>query len=157
MNGGYAMVITLFAEAVSVLYLLFKYRQQRKKRAQEQSDKGRYPMEPILAVALPSSGSRLFGTFTLFLETIIFLRALSMSGITAIAATSLYGIISGVLVPLLLFPAFIPYALSVVLVPAVSGAAASSNKQKLRDRIHLALRLSAITGAFAAAVSGFPT
>jgi len=152
MNAGYAMVITLLAEAVSVLYLLFKYKQQRKKRTQEQSDPGRYPMEPILAVALPSSGSRLFGTFTWFLEPIIFLRALSMSGITAIAATSLYGIISGVLVPLLLFPAFIPYALSVVLVPAVSGAAASSNKKKLRERIHLALRLSAITGAFAAAV-----
>lgn len=152
MNAGYAMIITLLAEAVSVLYLLFKYKQQRKKRAQEQSDPGRYPMEPILAVALPSSGSRLFGTFTWFLEPIIFLRALSMSGITVIAATSLYGIISGVLVPLLLFPAFIPYALSVVLVPAVSGAAASSNKKKLRERIHLALRLSAITGAFAAAV-----
>ena len=75
-----------------------------------------------------------------------------MSGITAVAATSLYGIISGVLVPLLLFPAFIPYALSVVLVPAVSGAAASSNKKKLQERIHLALRLSALTGAFAAAV-----
>lgn len=152
LNAGYAMLITLLAEAVSVLYLLFKYKQQRKKNAQQSTDKKRFPMEPILAVALPSSGSRLFGTFTWFLEPIIFLRALSLSGITAVAATSLYGVISGVLVPLLLFPAFIPYALSVVLVPAVSGAVASSNKQKLRDRIHLALRLSAITGAFAATV-----
>ncbi|MBO1914343.1 hypothetical protein J4G37_57175, partial [Microvirga sp. 3-52] len=103
-----------------------------------QKKQKRYPFEPILEIALPSSGSRLFGTFTWFLEPIIFLRALSMSGITAIAATSLYGIISGVLIPLLLFPAFIPYALSVVLVPAVSGAAASSNKKKLKERIHLA-------------------
>ena len=55
-----------------------------------------------------------------------------MSGVTAVAATSLYGIISGVLVPLLLFPAFIPYALSVVLVPAVSGAVASKNKETER-------------------------
>lgn len=109
-------------------------------------------MEPLLSIALPSSGSRLFGTFTWFLEPIIFLRALSMAGVGAVAATSLYGIISGVLIPLLLFPSFIPYALSVVLVPAVSGAAASSNKQKLKERIHLALRLSALTGAFAAAV-----
>ena len=151
-NAAYAMAITLLAEIASVLYLLFKYKQQRKRQAREAVDKKRYPFEPILEIALPSSGSRLFGTFTWFLEPIIFLRALSMSGITAIAATSLYGIISGVLVPLLLFPAFIPYALSVVLVPAVSGAAASSNKKKLRERIHLALRLSAITGTFAAAV-----
>ncbi|WP_318615158.1 oligosaccharide flippase family protein [Sporosarcina sp. YIM B06819] len=151
MNAAYAMGITLLAELFSLLYLLFKY-QQRKRRVPKEQQVKRYPMEPLLAIALPSSGSRLFGTFTWFLEPIIFLRALAMSGVTAVAATSLYGIISGVLIPLLLFPSFIPYALSVVLVPAVSGAAASTNKAKLRERIHLSLRLSALTGAFAAAV-----
>ncbi|MFD1927323.1 oligosaccharide flippase family protein [Sporosarcina siberiensis] len=152
MNAAYAMIITLLAECTSVLYLLFKYRQHKKRTPTTVEKVQRYPFEPLLTIALPASGSRLFGTFTWFLEPIIFLRALSLSGITAVAATSLYGIISGVLVPLLLFPAFIPYALSVVLVPAVSGAAASANKAKLRERIHLALRLSALTGAFAATV-----
>ncbi|MCZ2258390.1 putative polysaccharide biosynthesis protein [Sporosarcina sp. G11-34] len=152
MNAAYAMVITLFAEAASVIYLFFKYKQQKRRSPISNEKVQNYPFEPILAVALPSSGSRLFGTFTWFLEPIIFLRALSLSGITAVAATSLYGIISGVLIPLLLFPAFIPYALSVVLVPAVSGAVASTNKKKLQERIHLALRLSALTGTFAAAV-----
>ena len=151
MNAAYAMGITLLAELFSLLYLAFKY-QQRKRRVPKEQQVKRYPMEPLLAIALPSSGSRLFGTFTWFLEPIIFLRALAMSGVTAVAATSLYGIISGVLIPLLLFPSFIPYALSVVLVPAVSGAAASTNKGKLQERIHLSLRLSALTGAFAAAV-----
>ena len=152
MNAAYAMAVTLLAEVVSVLYLLHKYRQQQKKMPKPQQKEPRYPMEPILEVALPSSGSRLFGTFTWFLEPIIFLRALSMAGVGTVAATSLYGVISGVLIPLLLFPAFIPYALSVALVPAVSGAAASSNVKKLQERIHLALRLSALTGAFAATV-----
>nr|WP_225941989.1 polysaccharide biosynthesis protein [Sporosarcina limicola] len=152
MNAAYAMGITFLAEVLSVLYLLFKYGQQKKRTPKEQEKSKRFPLEPLLAIALPSSGSRLFGTFTWFLEPIIFLRALSMSGVTAIAATSLYGIISGVLIPLLLFPAFIPYALSVVLVPAVSGAAASKNTKKLKERIHLSLRLSALTGTFAAAV-----
>lgn len=151
MNAAYAMGITLLAELFSLLYLLFKY-QQRKKRVPKELQVKRYPLEPLLAIALPSSGSRLFGTFTWFLEPIIFLRALAMSGVTAVAATSLYGIISGVLIPLLLFPSFIPYALSVVLVPAVSGAVASTNKGKLQERIHLSLRLSALTGAFAAAI-----
>lgn len=152
MNAAYAMGITLLAEIFSLLYLLFKYQQRKKRVPKEQQMTQRYPMEPLLAIALPSSGSRLFGTFTWFLEPIIFLRALAMSGVTAVAATSLYGIISGVLIPLLLFPSFIPYALSVVLVPAVSGAVASTNKGKLQERIHLSLRLSALTGAFAAAV-----
>lgn len=152
MNAAYAMGITFLAELASILYLLFKYSGQKRKRKTQKTDRKLYPLEPILAISLPASGSKLFGTFTWFLEPIIFLRALSMSGITAVAATSLYGVISGVLIPLLLFPSFIPYALSVVLVPAVSGAAASSNKKKLRSRIHLALRLSAITGTFAATV-----
>lgn len=152
MNAAYAMGITFLAELASVFYLYIKYSQQKKKRKTKKAEKRFYPLEPILAISLPSSGSKLFGTFTWFLEPIIFLRALSMSGITAVAATSLYGIISGVLIPLLLFPSFIPYALSVVLVPAVSGAAASSNHKKLRKRIHLALRLSAITGTFAATI-----
>lgn len=152
LNAAYAMGITLLAELASVFYLLLKYAAQKRKRKTKKADRIFYPFEPILAISLPSSGSRLFGTFTWFLEPIIFLRALSVSGITAVAATSLYGVISGVLIPLLLFPSFIPYALSVVLVPAVSGAAASSNQKKLRSRIHLALRLSAITGTFAATV-----
>lgn len=151
-NAAYAMGITLLAEAVSVLYLWYKYKQHKKRKGLKKEKVQHYPFHPLLAVAVPASGSRMFGTFTWFLEPIIFLRALAMSGVTAVAATSLYGIISGVLVPLLLFPAFIPYALSVVLVPAVSGAAASDNKAKLQDRIHLALRLSALTGTLAAAV-----
>lgn len=152
MNAAYAMGITLLAEALSAVYLYFKYHQHKRKDRKPTDNKERYPMEPILSIALPSSGSRLFGTFTWFLEPIIFLRALSLAGVGTVAATSLYGIISGVLIPLLLFPSFIPYALSVVLVPAVSGAVATSNKKKLQERIQLALRLSALTGAFAAAV-----
>ncbi len=152
LSAAYAMGITLIAEMLSVLYLLFKYRQQKRRVPKIQEKFKRYPMEPLLAIALPSSGSRLFGTFTWFLEPIIFLRALAFSGVSAVAATTLYGIVSGVLVPLLLFPAFIPYALSVVLVPAVSGAVASKNTSKLKERIHLSLRLSALTGTFAATV-----
>ena len=151
-NAALAMLITLLAEAASVLYLWLKYKKQTKKNAPTIKKEGFFPAGPMFAVALPSSGSRLFGTFTWFLEPIIFIRALAVSGITAAAATSLYGVISGVLIPLLLFPSFIPYALSVVLIPAVSGASASGNINMLKDRIHLSLRLSAITGAVAAVV-----
>lgn len=152
LSASYAMAITLLAEVVSVLYLLYKYHQKKRRVPKEQKKQPRYPMEPLLSIALPASGSKLFGSFTWFLEPIIFLRALGMSGVTAVAATTLYGVISGVLVPLLLFPSFIPYALSVVLIPAVSGAVAAHNLKKLQERIHLSLRLSSLTGAFAAAV-----
>lgn len=76
---------------------------------------------------------------------------MTVSGITAGAATTLYGIISGVHIPLLLFPAFIPSALAIVLIPAVSSAVASKNWPLLNQRITMSLRLSSIIGCIAAA------
>ena len=105
---------------------------------------------PLLRIAVPSAGSRLFGTFTWFLEPIVFLKALTIAGLTAAGATTLYGIISGVHVPLLLFPSFIPNALAIVLIPAVSDAVARSNTRLLNNRIGISLRLSSIIGAYAA-------
>ncbi|WP_019414051.1 polysaccharide biosynthesis protein [Paenisporosarcina sp. TG20] len=143
-----AMVMALIAELVSFLYLWFKYKRVKKNNDQSVT----YPITPILQVSLPSSGSRLFGSFTWFLEPIIFIKALAVAGIGAVAATNLYGIISGVFIPLLLFPAFIPYALSIVLVPAVSDARARANRPMLQERVSLAMRVSAITGCFAATI-----
>ncbi len=143
-----AMVMALIAELLAFLYLWFKYKRAKKLPYKRVT----YPSKPILQISLPSAGSRLFGSFTWFLEPIIFIRALAVAGVSVVAATNLYGIISGVFVPLLLFPAFIPYALSIVLVPAVSDARARSNKHMLQERISLAMRVSAITGCFAASV-----
>jgi len=143
-----AMSLALLAELASFLYLWYKY-----KRVKQISEKGvTYPTTPILEVALPSAGSRLFGSFTWFLEPIVFIKALAVAGVTAVAATNLYGMISAVYIPLLLFPAFIPYALSIVLVPAVSDARARSNRVMLQERVSLAMRVSAITGCFAATI-----
>lgn len=139
-----AMVFALCAEVVGVVYLAFRYRTIRYKTTI--SD---YPSWDLLKPSLPASGSKLFGSFTWFLEPVLFLHALTRSGLKVSAATSLYGIISGVLVPMLLFPAFIPYALATVLIPAVSGPAAVGNTKLVRERVHLALRVSAVTGVLA--------
>lgn len=139
-----AMFIALAAEAVGIIYLVMRYFAMRKLA------KGiPYDSRDLLVPSLPASGSKLFGSFTWFLEPVLFLHALTKSGMKVAQATSLYGVISGVLVPMLLFPSFIPYALATVLIPAVSGAAASQNMKLVRERVHLALRVSAVTGVLA--------
>lgn len=147
--AAYAMIMTLLAEVASLLYLKWKYDKWKSKQKYTKATKS-YPLSPLFAIALPSSGSKLFGSFTWFLEPIIFIKALAVTGITSIAATTLYGVISGVLIPLLLFPSFIPYALSIVLIPAVSDAFARSNHTLLKERIHLSLKFSTLTGCYAA-------
>ncbi|MBK3493412.1 polysaccharide biosynthesis protein [Viridibacillus sp. YIM B01967] len=148
-TAAFAMLITAIAEVFAFLYLYWHYRKV-KRSSVLQPTKEYYPPNPIFKIALPSTGSRIFGTFTWFLEPIVFLKALTLAGMTAAVATKLYGVISGVLIPLLLFPAFVPYALSVVLIPAVSDAVARGNQRLLKDRVHISLRLSTLVGCFAA-------
>lgn len=146
MNAAYAMGATALGEIVALLYLYIHYRFLSLPKSTKKS----YPTGPLFRIALPSAGSKLFGTFTWFLEPIIFLKALTVAGLSATAATTLYGIISGVHIPLLLFPAFIPAALAIVLIPAVSSAAAVHNIKLLNERISISLRLCALIGAYAA-------
>lgn len=148
-TAAYAMAITLVGEVVSFLYLYFHYLWSKRKLKSTEQVKP-YPSMPLLRVAVPSAGSRLFGTFTWFLEPIVFLKALTLAGFTAAGATTLYGVISGVHIPLLLFPSFIPNALAIVLIPAVSSAVARNNYSLLNERIELSLRLSSIIGCYAA-------
>ncbi|WP_332647207.1 putative polysaccharide biosynthesis protein [Lysinibacillus sp. 54212] len=146
-TAAYAMGITAIGELSSFIFLYLHY--IFRKKVAKNPNKG-YPTAPLFRIALPSAGSKLFGTFTWFLEPIIFLKALTISGISASAATTLYGIISGVHIPLLLFPSFIPAALAIVLIPAVSNAVAMNNSRLLNERITISLRLSSLIGCYAA-------
>lgn len=148
-TAGYAMAITAIGELFSFIYLYIHYN-IKKKRPRQSDPKKAYPAMPLLRIAVPSAGSRLFGTFTWFLEPIVFLKALTVAGVTAAGATTLYGIISGVHIPLLLFPSFIPNALAIVLIPAVSDAVARNNHHLLNERIGISLRLSSLIGCYAA-------
>ncbi|MEK4627882.1 MULTISPECIES: polysaccharide biosynthesis protein [unclassified Solibacillus] len=148
-TAAVAMGITAMGEVFSFLFLGYYY-WKSKRNLKKATTKGTF-VKPIFNIAIPSAGSKLFGTFTWFLEPIVFLKALTVSGITAGAATTLYGVISGVHIPLLLFPSFIPNALAIVLIPAVSSALASKNWTLLNQRIGMSLRLSSIIGCGAAA------
>lgn len=149
LTAAYAMAITVVGELFSFVYLYMHYLILKKRTKVSESVKP-YPAMPLLRIAVPSAGSKLFGTFTWFLEPIVFLKALTMAGVTAVGATTLYGVISGVHIPLLLFPSFIPNALAIVLIPAVSDAVARNNYSLLNERIGISLRLSSIIGCYAA-------
>lgn len=148
LTSAYAMGITAIGELVAFIYLYITYNLKKKRTEKSENISA---LRPLLSISVPSAGSKLFGTFTWFLEPIVFLKALTLAGFTAAGATTLYGIISGVHIPLLLFPSFISNALAVVLVPAVSDAVARNNYSLVNERIGMSLRLCSIVGAIAAA------
>jgi len=77
-------------------------------------------LHPLLRISVPVTASRLFGSLAYAVEPIVVSQSLALAGIGTATATALYGQLEGMAFPLIAFPSFITYALSVSLVPAVS-------------------------------------
>ncbi|WP_339319275.1 stage V sporulation protein B [Paenibacillus sp. FSL R10-2734] len=101
----------------------------------------------LLGVSIPVTASRLVGSFSYLLESIITVRSLALAGIATAAATSQYGALQGMVIPLLLLPGALTSSLAVSLVPSLSEAAARKDLPTIHKRMHQALRLALVTGA----------
>lgn len=66
-------------------------------------------------------------------ETILLPRSLEKSGLTSAEALSLYGVLCGMVLPLLLFPNALTSAVSVMLLPTVSEANEKNQTERIRS------------------------
>jgi stage V sporulation protein B len=101
----------------------------------------------LIQITIPVTGSRIIGSLSLFFEPIIIAQSLAIAGLTTTAATSFYGQLAGMAIPILLFPTVLTYSISVTLIPALSEAAANNDFKMVYKRLHQALRLALVTGA----------
>jgi len=107
----------------------------------------------LARISVPVTMSRLAGSASYFLESVLIVQSLAAIGVAAHAATAQYGALQGMVIPLLLIPTALTYSLSVSLIPALSEAAARGDRQEIRRRIRQSLRLALLAGApFAAAL-----
>lgn len=109
-------------------------------------------IQSLFRISIPVTTSRLVGHITYAVEPILVAQSLALAGITTTVATSLYGQLAGMVIPLVYFPSFLTYALSVSLVPAVSEAAVQGNSRAIEWRLRQSFRLSLIVGAPCAAI-----
>src|SRR5699024_7708408 len=75
-------------------------------------------LKVLFSIALPSTGSRLIGSISNFLEPILVAQSLALAGISNNIATKQYGELTGFALPLLFLPTFITNSLSIALVPS---------------------------------------
>ncbi len=101
----------------------------------------------LLRIHVPVTGSRLVGSLSYFLESVMTMQALAAAGIAAAIATAQYGSLQGMVIPLILLPGVLTYSLSVSLVPSLSEAAARGDIRTIHKRLHQSLRLALVTGA----------
>ncbi|RKP54500.1 stage V sporulation protein B [Cohnella endophytica] len=105
------------------------------------------PLKAILHTAIPVTGSKMIGSLSYLLESILTVRSLVVAGVAAAGATAQYGALQGMVIPLLLLPGALTYSLAVSLVPSLSEAASRGDWVTIHARLHQSMRLAVVTGA----------
>ena len=151
-----AMISVVIGEMCSLLYIVYQFKNKKRikirKNFWKAFKKGRETLGELLSIALPTTGSRLVGNLSHFLEPILVAQALAIAGFTVSQTTSLYGELTGYVLPLLFLPTFITSSLSTALVPSISEAGAKNQFKLIHFRIHQSIRLSFASGGIATIV-----
>ena len=69
------------------------------------------PVKEVLHTAIPVTGSKMIGSLSYLLESILTVRSLVVAGVTAAVATAQYGALQGMVIPLLFLPGALPIPL----------------------------------------------
>lgn len=151
-----AMAGVLLGEALGLAVLLMQYARTRKhKLPSTKASAGTgnslqlylHTWKKLLAVSIPVTGSKMVGSFSYFFESVVIVRSLAAAGVAAAVTTAQYGMLSGMVIPILLLPGALTFSLAVSLVPSLSEAASRNNMRLIHIRLHQSLRLALVTGA----------
>lgn len=139
------VLINILSEFTSIIILIL-YLPKNKKIKIEDFKYNKKITKDLLDISLPSTGSRLIGSLSYFLEPIILTYVLTKIGYKTDYITIEYGIINGYIYPLLLLPSFFTLAISNALLPVVSNTYSNRNYNYTKYKIKQAITLSLIIG-----------
>ncbi|MFD1362947.1 stage V sporulation protein B [Lentibacillus salinarum] len=151
-----AMFSVILGELASMFYLAGMFKRLKVIRIRHRFfhylTASKNTLKELFSISLPSTGSRVIGNISHFLEPILVAQSLAIAGISSSLATKQYGELTGYVLPLLFLPTFITNSLSIALVPSISAADARQNKHMIDYRIHQSIRISFASGAIATVV-----
>ncbi len=118
----------------------------------------RNEIKDVLDISVPSTSSKIVGSFAHFLEPIILTNTLTLVGYTKDFIITEYGIINGYALPLLLLPQFFTMSISTSLIPELSKNFAINDIPKCIKRVKQIVSLSLLIGVFSTTlIFLFPT
>lgn len=105
-------------------------------------------LHELFAQAIPLTANRLVTTLLQSGETLLFPLALCRGGLARSQALSMLGTLSGMAMPLVLFPSALTNSLSVLLVPHVAEGQEKEGQQGVRRALEATLQFSLFLGIF---------
>lgn len=103
-------------------------------------------MGQLLRLAVPLSANRLIINLLQSIEAIYIPNRLMAYGLSNADALGVYGVLTGMSLPLILFPSAITNSISVLLLPIVSEADAGGNQSAVRRAIMTSIRYCLLLG-----------
>ncbi|MCH5281996.1 MAG: polysaccharide biosynthesis protein [Lachnospiraceae bacterium] len=94
-----------------------------------------YQLKPLMLLAIPLSVNRIVLNFLQSIEAVYLPRQLCLFGLSNSQALSIYGVLTGMALPLILFPQAITGSIGVLLLPYVSEADAKGSAKRISRAI----------------------
>ncbi len=129
-------------EIVSLAFILWKMRKERPRPNASTAP----PTNALLKVAIPTTASRLVGTFTYFLEPIVYTAALTLVGLGPGEILRRYSAITAYGIPLITLCSFVSTSIATVVIPSISKSRALGNDRMVNYYIKKSCLLSLVPG-----------
>ena len=103
-------------------------------------------LKSLLTLAVPLSLNRVIINFLQSIEAIYIPNRLLTSGYDNQTALSVYGVLTGMAMPLIMFPGALTNSVSVLLLPLVAEADATGNQKLINKAVNKTIRYSSLLG-----------
>ena len=103
-------------------------------------------LKAIVALSLPLTCNRLLVNILHSIEAVLIPGHLQLFGLDNASALSIYGVLTGMALPLILFPSAVTNALSTVLLPSVAENQALGKRENIRKSILLSIKYCLFLG-----------
>lgn len=140
------VLVNILSEGIAIIVMLLFIPNKSLDKESFKVDKN--IVKDVLNISIPSTGSRLIGSISYFLESIILTYAMLKSGSSLSFITSEYGIVTGYVYALLLIPSFFTMAISTSLLPIISKNYAERNMRIVKKGLSQGMLFSLLIGCF---------
>lgn len=138
----FAVILTsVAAEGITFIYSLILYLID-KRRSKLVIVRDKDIQHKILGIAVPVAGSSYLRSGLRTVESMLIPSRLRMSGISTKVALSQYGLLIGMVMPILFFPTAILFAISTLLLPEISEANALNDAHKVNLTVSKVLQIT---------------
>lgn len=130
----------------NVTSLFFEDRKKRTSLKERASLRLKNILKDLLKVSIPLTSNRLLISLLHSFEAVLLPIMLRKSGLSNAQALSIYGVLTGMVIPFILFPSTITNSFAVMLLPTVSEAQASKNDSLIGRTTAISIKYSLVIG-----------